>query len=389
MMDWGSSTLKSSHITQLRREFSILSSMVIYTPGPDGRAPSPPANCLSFFVAQLQSGLRFSIPSFYRDVAHLFQVPLNQLVPNSFRIMASFFMVFHFNEYPVSTQVFSQCFRLKRVESGFFLFTPRRGVSFLPVPNPPKNWKKGFFFVLSSWPWGFLDQWIEDPPPSITVGERDVSLSSFLTLLNERPYDCRALIDERLLGNFGLSPQEKGGGASSSRSPKGTPFSSGSKGKRPISPPGGITSEGPAKRTRASSLGTPPTGSSKPSATPPPPPPIKEEKWVSSRPSRSSSGGLEDLERKTVLYLMKGISACDTLFSRYQGVPPALSSDTPSKKLEEKVKRLEKKNAQLKEAKKEAASQRSQMDRELKRLSKEGSEHEEALRKVVRDYPYS
>ncbi|KAL0448641.1 UNVERIFIED_CONTAM: hypothetical protein Slati_1420500 [Sesamum latifolium] len=120
--------------------------------------------------------------------------------------MASFFMVFHFNEYPVSAQVFSQCFRLKRAEPGFFLFAPRRGVSFLATLNPPKNWKNGLFFVLLSWPWGFPDQWIEEPPPSVAVRERDASLSSFLTLLNERPYD-RALIDERLLGHFGLSPQ--------------------------------------------------------------------------------------------------------------------------------------------------------------------------------------
>ncbi|KAL0459213.1 UNVERIFIED_CONTAM: hypothetical protein Slati_0548500 [Sesamum latifolium] len=54
MMDWGSSTLKASHITQLRREFSILNSMVVYAPGPDSRSTFPLANCLSFFVAQLQ-----------------------------------------------------------------------------------------------------------------------------------------------------------------------------------------------------------------------------------------------------------------------------------------------------------------------------------------------
>ncbi|KAL0361887.1 UNVERIFIED_CONTAM: hypothetical protein Sradi_3873200 [Sesamum radiatum] len=61
--------------------------------------------------------------------------------------------------------------------------------------------------------------------------------------------------------------------------------------------------------------------------------------------------------------------------------------------MEEKVKYLEKENAQLKEAKKEAASHRSQMENELKLLSKESTEHEEAFRKVVekavRDYPHS
>ncbi|KAL0400296.1 UNVERIFIED_CONTAM: hypothetical protein Sradi_2372900 [Sesamum radiatum] len=100
MMDWESSTLKSSHVTQLSREFFIPNSMVIYALGADGRGPFPPANCLSFFVAQLWSCLRFHIPSFYREVAHLFLVPLNQLVPNSFRIMTSFFMIFVFMNIP-------------------------------------------------------------------------------------------------------------------------------------------------------------------------------------------------------------------------------------------------------------------------------------------------
>ncbi|KAL0410825.1 UNVERIFIED_CONTAM: hypothetical protein Slati_3672200 [Sesamum latifolium] len=172
MVDWGSFTLKTSNIDQLRREFYISNSMVIYTLGPDGRAPSPPANCLSFLAAQLRSGLRFSSSFFYCDVARLFEVPLNQLVPNSFTIMASFFMIFRFKEYPVSAHSFAQCFRLKRAELGFILFIPRPSVSFLPTPSPQKNWRKGIFFVFSSWPWGFPDQWIEGSPLSITVGRK-------------------------------------------------------------------------------------------------------------------------------------------------------------------------------------------------------------------------
>ncbi|KAL0303217.1 UNVERIFIED_CONTAM: hypothetical protein Sradi_6189800 [Sesamum radiatum] len=62
------------------------------------------------------------------------------------------------------------------------------------------------------------------------------------------------------------------------RSPKGTQASSSSKGKRSVSPPTGTPPEGPAKMTQASSLGTPPVSSPKPSSTPPPPPPAKEEK---------------------------------------------------------------------------------------------------------------
>ncbi|KAL0462460.1 UNVERIFIED_CONTAM: hypothetical protein Slati_0133600 [Sesamum latifolium] len=202
----GPSSLQTSHIFQMRREFFIPDSQVIYTPGPQSSAPSPQTNCLSFFLAQVRAGLRFPIPSFYQEVAQLFQVPLNQLVPNSFRIMASFYMIFRINGHPVSAQIFSQYFCLKSASHGFFLLTPRPGVSFLPAPSAPKKWKSGYFFVLSPGSWGFPDRWIEETPPSLSVRERDVSLTSFINLLNERPYDCRAMIDERLLGHFGLSP---------------------------------------------------------------------------------------------------------------------------------------------------------------------------------------
>ncbi|KAL0313124.1 UNVERIFIED_CONTAM: hypothetical protein Sradi_5711700 [Sesamum radiatum] len=199
----------------------------------------------------------------------------------------------------------------------------------------PQKWKNGFFFVLFSWPRGFPNQWIEETPPPLSVGERDASLTSFINILNEHSYDCQAQIDKRLLGHFGLSPhvepldqplgiiilpilrffaflmsnsdllfvcfstyimfskyfqelsdkeRERRGNTPASRSARGTPASSTSKGKRPMSP-----SEGPAKRTRGGSTGTPPAFSSKPSM-PSPHPPIKEEKGVPPRSPRSSGG---------------------------------------------------------------------------------------------------
>ncbi|KAL0463288.1 UNVERIFIED_CONTAM: hypothetical protein Slati_0216400 [Sesamum latifolium] len=226
MIDWGSSTLKSSHINQLRREFFIPNLMVIYAPGPDGRAPFPPANCLSFFVAQLS----------------------------------------------------------------------------------------------------------------------------------------QAIIDKRLLGHFGLIPQvesldeslvgEKGGRTPPTRSPKGTPTSSGLKGKRTVSPPAGVTSEG--------------------------------DLYV-----RSSFAQDEGEASSMDLALMRGVV---TLEDRHI-LAPLTREDLERKAALYLMKRLEKENAKLKDAKKEAASHQSQMEKELKRLSKESAEHEETLRKAiekaVRDYPYS
>ncbi|KAL0303339.1 UNVERIFIED_CONTAM: hypothetical protein Sradi_6202000 [Sesamum radiatum] len=101
--------------------------------------------------------------------------------------------------------------------------------------------------------------------------------------------------------------------------------------------------------------------------------------------------GREDMERKVALHLLKGLAACETLFSRYQGVPPI--GETVAQKAEERAKRLEKENTQLREAKREAATQRAQIEKELRRLSKTSADHEKTLRqaveKAVADYPNS
>ncbi|KAL0454818.1 UNVERIFIED_CONTAM: hypothetical protein Slati_0821000 [Sesamum latifolium] len=163
--DWGSCNLRDSYVDRLVSDFHIPPPFAIYTPLPLNRPLSPPDNCLSFFVAQLRSGLRFSIPSFYSDVSRLFQVPLNQLSPNFFGILVGFFIIFSFRRFPVTANVFAQCFRLRMAEPGLFLFTPRPRVSVLPAPSAPKNWKMSFIFVWRVSPWCFPHSWIEDLPP--------------------------------------------------------------------------------------------------------------------------------------------------------------------------------------------------------------------------------
>ncbi|KAL0334263.1 UNVERIFIED_CONTAM: hypothetical protein Sangu_1582500 [Sesamum angustifolium] len=97
-------------------------------------------------------------------------------------------------------------------------------------------------------------------------------------------HDCHSLIDERLLGYFGLSPRleplgesskvyagscsgRPGGGTSPPHSPMGTPTSSDSKGKRQASPMAEVTLGISSKKARLSSFGTP-TSSSRPHSTP-------------------------------------------------------------------------------------------------------------------------
>lgn len=65
----------------------------------DGERPNHPpsnssgVNTLAFWNTHLEAGLRFSIPKYLCEISNLFQVPLNQFVPNEIRAMISLFML--------------------------------------------------------------------------------------------------------------------------------------------------------------------------------------------------------------------------------------------------------------------------------------------------------
>ncbi|KAL0433445.1 UNVERIFIED_CONTAM: hypothetical protein Slati_2678800 [Sesamum latifolium] len=206
---WVVCSLRQSDIYQLVEEFSIPPEFVVFLPPPNSHLNSPHPGYMSFFVSQLRVGLRFPIHSFFREVSRDLQVPLNQLVPNSIRLLAAFSIVLRYNNLIPTSGLFCQCFQLKRTEPGVFHFAPRRGVSFLPTPSPPKYWKGDFFFILPPLPWNIPHRWIYESPPSmqVSLADRSSNFCRLLDRLNEKPYDCKELVDERLLSHFGLSPR--------------------------------------------------------------------------------------------------------------------------------------------------------------------------------------
>ncbi|KAL0313607.1 UNVERIFIED_CONTAM: hypothetical protein Sradi_5760000 [Sesamum radiatum] len=179
-------------------------------------------------------------------------------------------------------------------------------------------------------------------------------LHFLLVSLNADPYDCRSLIDKRLLGHFDFSPwieplgdslvnimfgkllrNQSGnrGGGTPPCSPMKTPSSSDSKGKRPASASPSMILGGFSKKSRPSPLSTPPSGSARSSLGLPSPPPVKDERGVPLRVSRASSDGLHsfsslEVERgrnlSLVSNIMRGsyllaISNCCSFISRGVG----------------------------------------------------------------------
>ncbi|KAL0440286.1 UNVERIFIED_CONTAM: hypothetical protein Slati_2511600 [Sesamum latifolium] len=185
--------------------------------------------------------------------------------------------------------------------------------------------------------------------------ERSDDLHFLLESSNVDPYDCQALIDEKLLGHFGLSPDRapgipwfgkllrnqsgnRGGGTPPPRSPRETPPPHDSKGKRPATAPPSATLGGSSEKSRPAPKYLP-SGSSRPSLGLPPPPPVKDERGVPLRTSLASSDSLHsfstlEAERggnlSLVQSLMRGIlsrltNSCCSSISRGAGrvAPPS------------------------------------------------------------------
>ncbi|KAL0344265.1 UNVERIFIED_CONTAM: hypothetical protein Sangu_1313900 [Sesamum angustifolium] len=195
---WVAYCLRQSDIYQLVEEFGILPEFEVSVPPSNSHPSSSPLEYMSFFASKLRAGLRFPLPSFLCDISREFQVPLNQLAPNSVRLLVAFFMVLQYNNFIPNFRVFSHCFQLKRIEPGVFHFALGHGMSFLPTPSPPKRWKGDFFFILPSRSWNVPHRWIYDSPPTVpfSLVDRSSNLCAFLNKLNEKSYDCKELTEE-------------------------------------------------------------------------------------------------------------------------------------------------------------------------------------------------
>ncbi|KAL2228474.1 UNVERIFIED_CONTAM: hypothetical protein Sindi_1827100 [Sesamum indicum] len=185
------------------------------SPGEEEREVSPSPREWGSSVLKLKSDLRFPILSFYSDVATLFWCPSKPVSPQLLQTFGQFLHDFLF-----SSVLFPLAFFLKRAETGW---------------------------------------------------ESSITLTSLLDILNNSPYDCRSLTNERLLDHFSLNPRVepledslenimfsklirdhtlgfRTGGIPPSRSSRGTLFSSESRVKFAASPTHRATSIGSSKR---------------------------------------------------------------------------------------------------------------------------------------------
>lgn len=108
----------------------------------------PPPGCTCFFLVQLEGDLRLPVPTAYLHILLFYQIPLNQLAPNVFRILARTVMVFKHLQLSLSPVMFHCLFQMKMAELGVFYFIGHPDYQFLRgMPFSHKGWKSFYFFA--------------------------------------------------------------------------------------------------------------------------------------------------------------------------------------------------------------------------------------------------
>ncbi|KZV28759.1 hypothetical protein F511_29237 [Dorcoceras hygrometricum] len=188
------STLRQSEISVIRDKAGINDLYEVAIPHVRDRAHRPPPGFHSFYVNQIDRGLRFPIPKFITDLCDHLGVSPSQLTPNSFSSLLSLGILLKFFRVPLSTFTIMRLVQIKRLGPGKF-YIANWCVS--GNPSSHKGWMSRYFFVkrISSRenPWGCDMSWRDEaraqPPPT---PERAPDLTDFIRVTREKCFMSKA-----------------------------------------------------------------------------------------------------------------------------------------------------------------------------------------------------
>ncbi|KZV26652.1 hypothetical protein F511_15817 [Dorcoceras hygrometricum] len=157
------STLRQSDISYVKDKAGITSLYEVVIPHIHARAHRPPAGFHTFYINQIDRGLRFPLPTFIASLCHYIGVSPSQLAPNSYSSLLSLGILLKFHGIPLSTYVLMQLVTIKRLGPGKFYISNKKDFGFIGGnPSSHKGWmssgKKArligdlgtTFFILSS-----------------------------------------------------------------------------------------------------------------------------------------------------------------------------------------------------------------------------------------------
>ncbi|KZV35407.1 hypothetical protein F511_27910 [Dorcoceras hygrometricum] len=120
----------------------------VVLPSPDERAHRPPQGFHSFYINQLEMGLRFPFPRFIAELCHHIKISPKHLAPNSYSFLLSLAILLRYHNLPLVPYVLMQLIKVKRLGPRKF-YLSHKGDHALIKGNPSshKGWMSRFFFV--------------------------------------------------------------------------------------------------------------------------------------------------------------------------------------------------------------------------------------------------
>ncbi|KZV35781.1 hypothetical protein F511_41103 [Dorcoceras hygrometricum] len=206
-----SSNLKLSDISLIKENGGMLDKFEVVLPHPDERAHRPPPGFHTFYMNQLDMGLRFPIPRFITALCQHIKISPSQLALNSYSFLLALAVLLRYYSIPLIPYFLMQLVQIKRLGPGKFYLSHKGDHAFIKGnPSSHKGWMSRFFYDKRAEKkrnsWRCEISW-RDNIYTLTPStpEHSPNLVSFLDAMREKSYNAPELIKEDLLCHFGFS----------------------------------------------------------------------------------------------------------------------------------------------------------------------------------------
>ncbi|KZV38638.1 hypothetical protein F511_36073 [Dorcoceras hygrometricum] len=205
-----SSTLRISDISIIKEKGGTRGKFEVVIPHPDERAHRPPPGFHTFYMNQIEMGLRFPIPRFIVAFCRHIQLSPSQLAPNSYSFLLALAVLLSYHEIPLIPYVLMQLVQIKRLGPGKFYLSHKGDHTFIKGnPSSHKGWMSRFFYIkcdIIRDPWRCEMHWRDSAVTLVPqTPDRASSLTPFLEAMHGKSYNAPELIKEDLLCFFKFS----------------------------------------------------------------------------------------------------------------------------------------------------------------------------------------
>ncbi|KZV33591.1 hypothetical protein F511_34359 [Dorcoceras hygrometricum] len=184
------STLRLSDIPIIKDKGGMMGKFEVVIPHPDERAHRPPPGFHTFYMNQIEMGLRFPIPRFIAAFCRHISLSPSQLAPNSYSFLLALAVLLSYHGLPLIPYVLMQLVQIKRLGPGKFYLSHKGEHSFIKGnPSSHKGWMSRFFYAkcdVMRDPWRCEMHWRDSAVTIVPrTPDRAPSLTPFLEAMDD------------------------------------------------------------------------------------------------------------------------------------------------------------------------------------------------------------